>query len=159
MVGIGKESYETTLFTPVYKGYPLTPCAALSADDAKDLEGRGMFIGHFDSQQLELEEQTVSVIRIDDLKLNPVMVKIDIEGGELSALQGMEETLKRSRPVLIVESHKQEIKEIMKFLKSLDYDLIDMRTMQLPLSDRLIPLVNNVFWPRGLEPKTTENQS
>ena len=88
--------------------------------------------------------------------MNPVLVKIDVEGGELPALQGMEETLKRSRPVLIIEgghgeNNKQGTTEIMKFLMGLDYDLIDLKTMRSPSSERLSSFINHVYWPRGLK--------
>jgi FkbM family methyltransferase len=153
MIGVGKKTCETKLYTPVYKGYALTACAALLADDAKDLEGRGMFVGNFDEQHLELEPQKVKIIRLDDLKLNPILVKIDIEGGELAALQGMQETLKLSRPVLIVESHQKKSAEINNFLNDLNYDLIDIETMQLHQGQNLISSINNVFWPQGLAMK------
>ena len=45
---------------------------------------------------------------IGDLKLSPVLGKIDIEGGKLPALQGMEEVLNRGRPALITKNSKQE---------------------------------------------------
>lgn len=42
--------------------------------------------------------------RLDDLELQDVdFMKLDCEGGELPALRGAEETLKRCRPVVIVE--------------------------------------------------------
>ena len=157
MVGIGNETGFSTLYTPVYKGYVLKTCSATSKDDAKDLVGRGMFRNNFDEKKLKLEEQRIKIIRIDDLELSPILIKIDIEGGELSALTGMEETLKRNHPVLILESHKQKIEEIKKFLTALDYDLVDLKTMGLFSDDRLINLVNYVFWPRGLVPKNVKN--
>ena len=42
--------------------------------------------------------------RLDDLNLQDVdFIKLDCEGGELMALRGGEETLKRCRPCIIVE--------------------------------------------------------
>jgi FkbM family methyltransferase len=151
MVGIGEAACETKLYIPVYKGFVLTALGALSPEYAEDLTGRGMFVRNFDAKQLRIEPQTIQIIRIDDLKLNPVLVKIDIEGGELPALRGMEETLKRSRPVLIIEHNNQGAVEKNKFLKNLAYDLIDPKTMRFPSSERLSSSVNHVFWPRGLK--------
>ena len=48
----------------------------------------------FSEKKLKLLEQRIKIIRIDDLELNPILIKIDIEGGEVSALKGMEKTLK-----------------------------------------------------------------
>ena len=104
-----------------------------------------MFVSNFDAEHLRIERQIVRVICMDELHLNPVLVKIDIEGGELSALRGMEETLMRSRPVLIIEHNKQGTKEITSFLMNLDYDLIDPKTMGAPSDEPLPSFTNYVF--------------
>lgn len=50
---------------------------------------------------------TIPTLRIDDLAL-PVceLIYLDIEGSELPAIRGAAETLKRCRPVLVVEINK-----------------------------------------------------
>lgn len=48
----------------------------------------------------------VELVAVDDLKLRPpTLVKIDIEGAELAALEGMAATLERHRPAVICELH------------------------------------------------------
>ena len=48
----------------------------------------------------------VQQIRIDDLQLPKVgFIKIDIEGGEVSAFKGMRETLQRWKPIIVYEDH------------------------------------------------------
>jgi len=157
MVGIGNETGFSTLYTPVYKGYALKSCSATSKDDAKDSVRRGILCNNFDEKKLKLLEQRIKIIRIDDLELNPILIKIDIEGGEVSALKGMEKTLKLNHPVLIIERNKKTIEKIKNFLTPLDYDLVDLKKMGLLCDDRLINLVNYVFWPRGLVPKNVKN--
>jgi len=54
---------------------------------------------------------TVEVRRFDDLSLpctNNSLIKIDTEGGEISVLEGMENTLSNFHPHLAVEAHGQE---------------------------------------------------
>lgn len=42
--------------------------------------------------------------RLDDMDLGPIdFIKIDVEGGELAVIRGGEDTIRRDRPVLIVE--------------------------------------------------------
>lgn len=61
----------------------------------------------------------VLTLPIDALSLPPVrLVKIDVEGHELPALQGMRGLLERDHPVLIVETSSQESTAL---LNSLDY--------------------------------------
>jgi len=45
----------------------------------------------------------VSINRLDDYNLKPNLIKFDIEGCELKALRGAEETIRRHRPKLILE--------------------------------------------------------
>lgn len=45
----------------------------------------------------------VSMMRLDDLNLNPDFIKLDIEGCEVKALIGMQETLRRCNPVMVIE--------------------------------------------------------
>lgn len=46
------------------------------------------------------------------------LIKIDAEGHEMLVLKGMQETLRRDRPLLIIEMNHREVLE---FLESLDY--------------------------------------
>jgi hypothetical protein len=53
---------------------------------------------------VRIVETTVTVRPLDDLGLAPAFVKLDVQGWELRALAGMERTLERHRPVLMVEN-------------------------------------------------------
>ena len=49
-------------------------------------------------------EGNTPTIRIDDLNLAPDLIFLDIEGYELFALLGAEETLKKHKPVIVIEN-------------------------------------------------------
>jgi len=53
----------------------------------------------------ELKEGMISAstIRLDSLRLSPDFIKLDVEGYELFALQGAVETIKRSKPLIMLE--------------------------------------------------------
>jgi FkbM family methyltransferase len=53
---------------------------------------------------LRLERIGVPIRRGDDLALDPQVVKIDVEGAELDVIVGLEATIRRARPVLLVEN-------------------------------------------------------
>jgi hypothetical protein len=64
----------------------------------------------------------------------PVVVKVDVEGSELSVLRGMTQTLQRSKPVVIFEiDHKnkeglmRKDQELRDFLCALDYEITPLR--------------------------------
>jgi FkbM family methyltransferase len=44
---------------------------------------------------------------VDSFGLNPSLVKIDVEGAELSVLRGLTRTIDRFRPMIMLEIHKQ----------------------------------------------------
>jgi FkbM family methyltransferase len=72
-----------------------------------------------------------------DLPTRVALVKIDVEGHELQALQGMQSLLRRDHPRLIIEGVSDEVHAL---LNGLNYDFL-----QLPGSP------NRVFFPRPLE--------
>jgi FkbM family methyltransferase len=78
----------------------------------------------------------VRSIRLDDYFVGidrlPNLIKIDVEGAELLALKGARETIKRSRPTLIVEIHSwgsPQSQEVLELLSEFGYSakIIEVR--------------------------------
>jgi len=80
-------------------------------------------------------EQEISVesISLDDFVIAngrqaPDIIKIDIEGGEGLALEGMQGVLKKTRPILFLELHGQEAaKSVWKTLSAYNYSVHTLR--------------------------------
>lgn len=88
--GVSDEPGELTLKVPLADGVPVTQCATFG-----ELEG-------------PREEIRVPVMRLDDLGFSGVaFVKIDTEGHEWHVLRGAEATIRRDRPVLLVEIDRE----------------------------------------------------
>lgn len=79
--------------------------------------------------------ERVKIVRLDDY-LAPLnlprldVMKVDVEGAEMIVLTGAAETLKRLRPILIVEIHEgtshsagHSVRELLDFIQSLGYRL------------------------------------
>lgn len=86
--------------------------------------GTGTGTGHL-SEDGDIE---VSVVRLDDevlrRQLTPTHIKIDVEGAELSVLQGATQTLRKFSPILFLSTHGAEVHaECCDYLKSLGYQL------------------------------------
>jgi FkbM family methyltransferase len=63
---------------------------------------------------------SIPMVTVDSLNLSPRVVKMDLQGLEMAALSGMEHTLARSRPVLMIEIGEHH-EDIVKFLAERGY--------------------------------------
>jgi FkbM family methyltransferase len=159
MIGAGKFKEKKTLYTPVYKKIPITTIATLTYETARYIpENSGVFPQNFDDQFLEVHTSDVDIIPIDELDLNVILVKIDVDCNELLVLEGMPQTLKKCHPVIIVENSPGVMDEIITFLETFGYNAIDSTTMA-KLSRESIRAKhldgghrNIVFWPDDLVP-------
>jgi FkbM family methyltransferase len=63
----------------------------------------------------------VPMIAIDDLHVNPSLIKIDTEGMELEVLKGAEATIDRMRPVVYFEHIKADKDALVTWIEARDY--------------------------------------
>ena len=79
------------------------------------------------SKKVWAEIYNIPVITLDSLNIKNISVmKIDVEGHELEALQGAKKTIIKSKPVIILEVWKrrgQRLKLITDFLSSINYSI------------------------------------
>jgi FkbM family methyltransferase len=71
----------------------------------------------------------VRATRLDDFTLNgmpaPQIIKVDVEGAALEVLMGALETVRMSRPTLIIEAHTSfEYDGVLHFLEPLSYEVV-----------------------------------
>ncbi len=67
------------------------------------------WLARFDRSKLSCRSFDVTVRRLDDFNLAPDVVKIDVQGLELSVVRGGIETFRRNRPVTIIEMPPPEL--------------------------------------------------
>ena len=69
---------------------------------------------------------TVRKVALDDFKLPRLdLIKLDVEGMELEALEGARETIKRTRPIMLVEKIKADATELRQWLTAHGYEMMD----------------------------------
>ena len=119
IVGAAEESRRATLYVPMLGSYELPAESSLSHDDAAAVLERLKKEGA-DPERLRLKEVEIDLRRLDELELDPAFVKIDVEGAELGVLKGLQETIKRSRPALMIE-RSERIDQVIELLRADGY--------------------------------------
>jgi FkbM family methyltransferase len=99
---LGDQAGTFVLHLPVYRGFAFDGLASLDEDEAAGwLPGR--LLG-FDEAKLEIRHVTCTAATLDSFELAPGFVKLDVQGREHQVLLGGLQTIRRHRPVLLVES-------------------------------------------------------
>ena len=72
-------------------------------------------------KKVKLIKINIKSIKLDFYGFKPDIIKIDAEGGELEVIKSARKTIKKNLPLLIIEFHHNNFKEIKKFLKKEGY--------------------------------------
>lgn len=109
--GLSDSNRIADLNIPVHKGIPYTGWASL---ETRDLP----FADSFDQVRVELQQ-------LDDQpfvrETTVDLIKIDVEGHELEVLKGGLQTIRRDRPVLIIEDNAEQRTAVRALLESIGY--------------------------------------
>jgi len=74
----------------------------------------------------------VETIRLDDIKPAPSVIKLDVEGHEVSVLRGAKRILEVDRPVVFVAIHDSEARaRCIQILETHDYEVEWLESSEL----------------------------
>lgn len=90
----------------------------------EDALGTGSGIGTKKDKKV-IGTKAIATARIDDFlpDLNAKAIKLDVEGHELAALLGLEKTISRCRPHMLVESWESDRTQVLKIMAEHGYDM------------------------------------
>lgn len=122
IVGAGSTAGRMTFFVPLYKNVVLHTFTSVNRDHLLDAITESF--GSSVASKIEIKAFESEIIPLDVLSLNPTIVKIDAEGFDYAVLQGLNETIRRARPFIIIEIARTEYDEIISYLRKQRYSLL-----------------------------------
>lgn len=139
IVGVGSHSGTMDFFVPFRSSRMLLEEGSFDRDSLHSPAS----VGRLGREGLDYSIKTipVSVVSVDSLNVAPVVVKMDLQGYEFEALVGMTETIKKYKPLVMMEvCHQfQEILELMaghgyKAAYWKDGNFVDVSDVENPLN-------------------------
>ncbi|MHB1559261.1 MAG: FkbM family methyltransferase [Isosphaeraceae bacterium] len=107
-VGLSRRAGNGILYTPYYRGRPLHGWAGLEPLNCSVAE--------------RYTESDVTVCPLDSFDLNDVsFLKIDVEGHELELLAGASQTIRRNRPVVLIEVNDRNRGGVQDYFRDMRY--------------------------------------
>jgi len=119
IAGAGDTCGRAVFYVPTYNGVMLHTFVSTHMHQVK--HGLRDAFGSRIAGQSTVQPVESEIVRIDDLSLEPTIVKIDTEGFEYQVLRGMEKTIARSRPFIMLEAAWAQKEEVQTFFESRDY--------------------------------------
>lgn len=128
--GLGDQDTSSTLFVPFYNQWMFDGLASFVKHEAVSwLQNRVFF---YKQELLKIQKTNCQVKKLDNLNLDPFFIKLDIQGYEFSALRGSEQTIKKYKPILLIEN-PDNLDEIINYLRGFGYQIYSFQ------EDKFIP--------------------
>ena len=148
--GIGNAFNSPTLYTPKIYGYEFS---GLSSTDHSNLKFRLEFFFKKIKKNFKFIKEKIKIKKLDKLNLKPDLIKIDTEGSELDVVKSSLKTIKKYKPLIIIEFNHSNFYLIKKILSKLGYKNYILKNNNLKLVNNKIlnqvkketNLVNMIF--------------
>ncbi|MEL7588098.1 MAG: FkbM family methyltransferase [Prolixibacteraceae bacterium] len=119
MCGLSDHNVQLPLYVPFYGKWMFDGLASLDYRAAKEWLNKDRF-WRFNINKVRVESLNCELKTLDDFNLNPYFIKIDVQGHELYVLKGGENTIRKYRPIFLIECVNEKI---IQFLDPFGYDL------------------------------------
>jgi FkbM family methyltransferase len=103
-VGLADRDATLTLHVPSYRGFVYDGLASLNHEAARSWINANT-VYFFQPDSLKIETFDCAIETLDAQALDPVFIKIDVQGTEYDVVRGGLDTIRRYQPVLLVEDY------------------------------------------------------
>ena len=104
-MGLGDEAGEFTLYTPFYRNFMYDGLASFVEDEARQWLNMET-VWRFNPDLLHIEKRSCKIAVLDELNLDPVFIKLDVQGFERQVILGGRDTLARNKPLILMENNQ-----------------------------------------------------
>jgi len=108
------------LYVPFFKNYGLTPFAGIEKKGVLQRLKKSLFIKDL-LNKISMKSTFIKTKKLDSYNFNPSFIKIDIEGHEYECILGSLKTIKKCKPIIMVEYNRKICNKIYKLLKKMNY--------------------------------------
>jgi FkbM family methyltransferase len=135
------------IYVPRYFGAPLHSAAAITLADAR--AGIEAWFPRY-AARMTYSEESVLTTTVDDLKANPDIIKMDIQGKEVAALEGARETIEQCSPAFLIEmlTNAEAIADLLRRYGYQAYAYDWRRDRFAPAGEAGAPASRNTFFLR-----------
>jgi len=123
--GLSDTESSNVLFIPFYKKWMFDGLSSFNSDAHVNYFKHHLF--NFQEKNVSVKRETCHCKRLDDLSLDPYFIKIDVENFESNVLLGGLETIKKSLPIILIESLDEACVKIMQSLGYRFYEYEDSK--------------------------------
>jgi FkbM family methyltransferase len=118
--GLSNETISKKIFIPYFKKYALSYFASLNKQSSILRLKNSLFIKNL-LNKIEFKSEFIKIRKFDDFFLKPNFIKIDIEGHEYECILGSIKTIKKYKPILLIEYDPKLNIKINNILKKISY--------------------------------------
>ena len=155
IAGAGALPGKARFFVPTYRGVVLH--TATSSEREQVYAAIARWFNPAVAAKTKIDMFESPILRLDDLALEPAIVKVDAEGHDYDTLVGLARTIDRARPIIIIEMEWIDQDKIRDFFaprryRHLSYDAANERFVE---SGKFDPSFghNSFFVPAELAPR------
>ena len=130
LFGVLDKKKTTNLFIPFFRGYSLDAQSSVKLSYVKDSLKRGIFQKNL-MKKINIKKILCDFKPIDIYQFNPFFIKIDTEGTEHLVILGLLKTIKKFKPILMVEKNNLNFHSMNKILKKLNYEIYSFKNDKL----------------------------
>lgn len=151
IVGVGSLAADLQFFVPVRAARMLLEEGTFDRSTLRTAASINR-IG-LEGRDYHIEEIVVPIVTVDSLNIAPCVIKMDLQGFEFAALKGSVQTIRGSRPYIMVEIG-EDWPQIRDFLAGHAYDMAMWDGSKLRKTDKVDGLLNAIFVPNGSMPQS-----